>query len=162
VIVRQALRTRELSEKPAPICMIATYGREKVEIGLCRGKESVVGLFDILRGAEAPKRYQMAIRQIDTETVRRRPSWLSNSKKEKDFFDGVIMFIRRGSIPIAYAMHGFMSPQSAEVLFSFAANLELQGASFTEQQMASAKFIEEAWAGMSSEDKDHFLRVTAS
>ena len=121
-----------------------------------------MGFFDILRGAGAPKRYQMANRQVDTETVRRRPSWLSNSNKEKDFFDGVIMFVRRGSSPIAFAMHGFMSPQSAEVLFSFAANLESQGASFTEQQMASAKFIEEAWARMLSEDQDHFLSRTTS
>jgi hypothetical protein len=115
-----------------------------------------VGFFDILKGAGAPRRYQMANRQVDTETVRRSPSWLSSSKKEKAFFDGVIMFVGRGSSPIAFAMRGFMSPQSTEVLFSFAANLESQGASFTEQQMASAKFIEQSWVELSSEDRDHF------
>jgi TPR repeat protein len=106
--------------------------------------------------------YQMALRQIDTETVRHRPSWLSNSGKEEEFFNVVMMLVCRGSVPVAYAMHGFMSPQSAEVLFSFAANMELQGASFTEQKVATAKFIEQMWAEMVSQDKDEFLRATTA
>jgi len=105
--------------------------------------------------------YQMAVRQTDTETVRNRPSWLGNDTKEEEFFNCVVRLASRGSVPAAYVRHGFMSPQSAEVMFSFAANMESQGASFTEQQMATAKFIGEAWDEMSSEDKATFLRATA-
>lgn len=105
--------------------------------------------------------YQTALRQIDTETNRRRPSWLNNSRKEKEFFDGVMTLVGRGSTPIAYAAHGFMSPQSSEIMFSFAASMESQGASFAEQQATTAKFIDQMWTEMLSHDQENFLRATA-
>src|SRR4051812_7869135 len=117
------------------------------------------GLFKRQDHKSEIKQYQISMRQIDTETVRHRPSWLSKSSKEKEFFNGVMGFVGRSSVPVAYAMHGFMSPQSAEVMFSFAASMESQGASFIEQQVATAKFIEQMWAEMSSQDKDDFLRA---
>ena len=123
-----------------------------------------MGLLSALFGSSKTEvnklNYQMAIRQIDTETVRNRPAWLGNDSKEKEFFNGVVRLTSRVSVPAAYVVRGFISPGSAEVMFSFAASMESKGASFTEQQMATAKFIEEAWGEMSSDDKGTFLRAT--
>lgn len=105
--------------------------------------------------------YQTAVRQIDTETTHRRPSWLSNPHKEKEFFDSVMALISQGSTPTIYAAHGFMSPQSATIMFSFAASMELQGGSFVEQQAATARFINQMWVEMLPHDKEDFLRATA-
>jgi hypothetical protein len=106
--------------------------------------------------------YQTALRRVDTETTHSRPSWLRNSRKEKEkeFFDGVMALIRQGSAPTIYAAHGFMSPQSSGIMFSFAASMELQGASFAEQQAATAGFINQMWAEMLPHDKEDFLRAT--
>ncbi|QGM48264.1 hypothetical protein [Methylocystis heyeri] len=105
--------------------------------------------------------FKVALRQSEIDVWGKRPSWIGNNRKEKEFFDGVMTFSSRLSVPAAYIMHGFMSPQSSDVMFGFAANMESKGASFTQQQMATATFIEGAWDDMSSDDKTTFLKATA-
>ena len=107
------------------------------------------------------KVYQTALRRIDTEATSQRPSWLRDSRKEREFFEGVTSQFPMGSTPLNYALRGFMSPQSAEVMFSFAASMESQGASFSEQQTATVRFINQMWSDMMPHDKEYFLRQTA-
>lgn len=104
--------------------------------------------------------YQTALRHIYTQTTSRRPSWLSDPQKEKEFFDGVTSHFPMGSTPLNFAVRGFMAPQSAEVMFSFAASTESQGASFSEQQTATVRFINQMWSEMMTHDKEDFLRLT--
>lgn len=108
--------------------------------------------------------YQVALRHIDTESIHHRPSWLSNSNKEREFFDKIIALINKGSTSPTmsiYAAHGFMSPQSSTILFSFAASMESQGATFDEQQVATVRFIKQMWDEMLPHDQEDFLRAIA-
>ena len=87
---------------------------------------------------------------------------MTTRNKEEEFFNGVAKLVSRTPVPFLYVAHGFMSPDCASILFGLAANMEAQGASFPEQQLATAKFIEEMWNDLSAPDKAAFARMTAS
>ncbi|MDR5733314.1 hypothetical protein QCE47_13285 [Caballeronia sp. LZ025] len=108
--------------------------------------------------------YRQSASQIDREVAQgkplNQPSWLKNDDKERLFTNGVLMLIRRTSVPLAFAVRGFMSPESSAVLFALVAKMEAQGASFAGQQTAAARYIEESWNDLLSSDQEDFRAAT--
>ena len=84
------------------------------------------------------------------------PSWY-DTEMEKTFFEGVLKLGTRKQIPPIYIAHGFANPDSALVLFRFAAVMENRGRSFTEQQMGVAEFMAGCWADLGAADQRAFL-----
>jgi hypothetical protein len=69
------------------------------------------------------------------------PSWMGNKDKEDIFLDGVIkLMVRNGVSPhIIKAMASVKSNDFSILMYSISAQMEKNGASFTEQQMAAAE-----------------------
>jgi hypothetical protein len=89
------------------------------------------------------------------------PSWY-NTQMEKTFFDGVSKIGARKGVPLLYIAHGFANPDTASMLFRFAAVMESRGRSFMEQQMGVAEFIAGSWGDLNTNDQRAFLASVAA
>ncbi|GGC16997.1 hypothetical protein GCM10007205_27460 [Oxalicibacterium flavum] len=123
-------------------------------------------IYSILKGKSRKNHidYLRAVRDLDASIAQGQknsvPSWLKNDDKERQFTNAVLALIRKTTVPLTYAVRGFMSPDASAVLFGLAANMETQGATFIEQQIAAVRYIEENWNQLSLNDQDSFRKET--
>lgn len=66
---------------------------------------------------------------------------------------------RTRGIPVTWVMRVFMDGILRDTMFSFVAQMERGGSSFTEQQLAAYKFISETWDKLSTDQKNELAAL---
>ena len=88
-----------------------------------------------------------------------RPSWFMTQDKMEMFEIATTQLSRTRGIPVTWVMRVFLDGALRDTMFSFVAQMEREGSSFTEQQLAAYKFISETWAKLSTDQKNELAAL---
>ena len=81
------------------------------------------------------------------------PTWSVDRQKADIFLESVIKGAIASDIPEGFIFGLFEDNEFIRLLMIYVANLESEGSSFFEQQLASVDFVETAWNKVGSEKK---------
>ena len=90
------------------------------------------------------------------------PSWHGDQTKLEIFSDGVARLAQRDGIPIPFTRLALSNSKSNGPIFAFAAKLEYQGSSFTEQQLGTSRFLLTTWNELDASEKAKIARMVAA